>query len=120
MYRSLRFGVIKTLGEVVVSPFSQVRFRQYFLADVLMSMSKPFEDLNYAGCFYSTDAWLHSQQPFCNSTVYINYLFAPVTNYIRIMQSLRRYKETGLYLHNLNAFKYTCTITYHVLSIFKN
>jgi len=41
-YRKMRWEFLKCFLQTVISPFSPVRFKQYFLADILTSMNKPF------------------------------------------------------------------------------
>lgn len=40
-YRSTRIQILYTLGHIVISPFGLVRFRHFFLADVLTSIITP-------------------------------------------------------------------------------
>jgi hypothetical protein len=41
MYLQGRWQVAKTLGHILISPFGLVRFRHFFLADVMTSMTTP-------------------------------------------------------------------------------
>jgi len=40
-YRSTRIQILYTLGHIIASPFGLVRFRHFFLADVLTSIITP-------------------------------------------------------------------------------
>jgi hypothetical protein len=51
-YLRARLKLAKTLGQVIISPFGIVRFRHFFLADVLTSMISPIQDLAIIGCFF--------------------------------------------------------------------
>lgn len=50
---------------VIVSPFSQVRFIEVYVGDVLTSMVKTIVDLEYTVCFYITGDFLLSQPQTC-------------------------------------------------------
>ena len=51
-YLKARIKLAKTMGQIIISPFGVVRFRHFFLADVLTSMISPIQDLAIIGCFY--------------------------------------------------------------------
>jgi hypothetical protein len=40
-YASTRLQILYTLGQIVVAPFGLVRFRHFFLADVITSITTP-------------------------------------------------------------------------------
>ena len=77
-YRSIRFSIWKTLGHAAIAPFGLVRFRHFFLADVLTSLVKPLTDIRYCFCYFiGTLAWLHDDINQCqptsqSSSIYIN------------------------------------------------
>ena len=41
----------------VIAPFGLVRFKDFFLGDVLTSLVKPIVDISFITCFYTTSAW---------------------------------------------------------------
>lgn len=51
-YRRGRLSLLITLWNILISPFGQVKFRHFFLADILTSMTQPLRDLGYIGCFF--------------------------------------------------------------------
>ena len=50
-YRTARFQLLITLKEIFISPFGRVRFRDFFFADVITSMSVPLSDIGNT-CYY--------------------------------------------------------------------
>jgi hypothetical protein len=51
-YLRTRKQIGKTLWHILISPFGLVRFRHFFLADVLTSMITPLQMLGVIYCFY--------------------------------------------------------------------
>jgi hypothetical protein len=51
-YKKGRISLLSTLWNILISPFGQVKFKHFFLADVLTSMAQPLRDLGYMGCFF--------------------------------------------------------------------
>ena len=44
-YRRARFQVVVSIWEILISPFGRVRFRDFFMADVITSMAEPLKDI---------------------------------------------------------------------------
>ncbi len=53
IFRGGRYALGKTLWNILISPFGLVRFRHFFLADILTSLVQPMRDLGYIGCFFT-------------------------------------------------------------------
>lgn len=53
-----RISLMKALRNIVISPFSKVRFIEFFLADQLCSLVRVLLDLEYITCFYFTGSFL--------------------------------------------------------------
>ena len=65
-YKNARYAMLKTLGHGIIAPFGLVRFRHFFLADVLTSLVKPLVDVRYCFCFFIfTKAWLEDDPSIC-------------------------------------------------------
>ena len=59
-YRSIRFEIIRTLFHILIAPFGMVKFRHFFLADILTSLVKPIVDIRYCFCYFvATRSWLN-------------------------------------------------------------
>eukprot|EP00479_Gromia_sphaerica_P010522 TRINITY_DN4866_c0_g1_i1.p1 TRINITY_DN4866_c0_g1~~TRINITY_DN4866_c0_g1_i1.p1 ORF type:complete len:412 (-),score=46.73 TRINITY_DN4866_c0_g1_i1:140-1375(-) len=50
-------SLLKSLKNVIISPFGDVRFLDSFVADVLTSMVKVMQDIAYACCYYFSFIW---------------------------------------------------------------
>ena len=53
-YRTPRFEIVKVLWEILISPFGLVKFRHFFLADVITSARLMLSDSTAMVCFYSS------------------------------------------------------------------
>ena len=51
-YLTARKQLARTLGNVFITPFGKVRFRHFFLADVISSMTAPLQHVFYITCYY--------------------------------------------------------------------
>ena len=51
-----RFGLLKDIAMVLISPFSEVTFMRGFIGDVFCSMPRVFTDMQYTICIYVTGA----------------------------------------------------------------
>ena len=52
-YRTIRKQILYTLANIVVSPFGLVRFRHFFLADVLTSIITPMQETMIIYCYFA-------------------------------------------------------------------
>lgn len=62
-YEKARWSLGKTLFNIVISPFGLVRFRHFFLADVITSMVTPLKDTGMVICFFATKDWEEGKLP---------------------------------------------------------
>jgi hypothetical protein len=53
LFRQARWELAKSLGEIVISPFGLVRFRHFFLADVLTSTIIPIQMSMIIYCYFA-------------------------------------------------------------------
>ena len=122
-----RFGLIKEIAHVLISPFSEVTFMRSFIADILCSMPRVFTDLQYTLCIYATGA-AFSRSPddlgpydlkshayyTCgagNKGYYaLNIVLGFCPYLIRLLQCLRAYRDTRQVKHMWNAFKYCLSL----------
>ena len=57
-YRTARYQVLVTVFEIIIAPFGRVRFRDFFLADVITSMGGTLSDIGYSVYFFTShDFW---------------------------------------------------------------
>eukprot|EP00941_MAST-03F_sp_MAST-3F-sp1_P001792 g1792.t1 len=105
-------SILLTIAQIFVSPFSKVTFFHSYLADVMSSLVKVFQDFIYATCFIAhSGAVLGKTNTSCGDTWIVQRVMFPVVAvlpvFFRLMQSFRRYYETRIIFPELfNAIKY--------------
>eukprot|EP00164_Ancoracysta_twista_P006547 GFYU01009129.1.p1 GENE.GFYU01009129.1~~GFYU01009129.1.p1 ORF type:complete len:690 (+),score=171.70 GFYU01009129.1:155-2224(+) len=109
-HKRSRVYVAKTLGRIVISPFSDVRVPEFFLADILTSMVKPMQDAVYTACYFTTESWIIREAATCTeTTTFSKPILCGIPFWFRFMQCLHRYnKSHDANPHLLNALKYAC------------
>ena len=55
MYKPFRFELLYCLYQNIIAPFGLVRFKEFFLGDILTSMVKPLIDVYCIGCLLRAD-----------------------------------------------------------------
>lgn len=120
-----RVSLARTIGRVLISPFSAPTFAHSFVADVFTSMPKCFFDLFYTVCIYSSgeapwgagewhakrltfDNGLHictaSNLPYRATCL----LLSVLPFWLRLMQCARGYYDSRDRRHLANGLKYCC------------
>jgi hypothetical protein len=106
--------------KIVQTPFVDVTFEHFFIADQLTSSSIVFLDLQYALVFYMSGSYLSSGTPtFSTLSSYQNFSFflALLPYWFRFGQCLRRaVKNKPASLHLWNSFKYFLSILATIFS----
>ncbi|XP_023518352.1 SPX and EXS domain-containing protein 1-like isoform X1 [Cucurbita pepo subsp. pepo] len=121
-YLSSRFFLLRTLWRIVV-PLQAITFADFFVADILTSMSKVFSDLERSVCRMihrqvATIAWFEADSVCGSHSVAIPVVL--VLPYLfRLFQCLRQYKDTGEKATLLNALKYSTAVPVICLSALK-
>ncbi|XP_030544257.1 SPX and EXS domain-containing protein 1 isoform X2 [Rhodamnia argentea] len=121
-YLSTRFYLLRTLWRIVF-PLQAISFSDFFLADILTSMSKVFSDLERSVCRMvhrqvATIAWFEADSVCGSHSVAIPIVL--VLPYLfRLFQCLRQYKDTGERNTLLNALKYSTAVPVIFLSALK-
>jgi hypothetical protein len=105
-YRKARYEVFRVLYNILISPFGKVRFKTFFLAAIMCSMTKFFQDISFSSCFFYSKHWLNSEVPICPSTNTVNNIIVFFPFYFRFMQCLRRFYENKQNINLLNALKF--------------
>ncbi|KAG5540164.1 hypothetical protein RHGRI_020407 [Rhododendron griersonianum] len=127
-YLSTRYFFMRTLWRIVFplqasSSLSAISFADFFLADILTSMSKVLSDLERSVCRMvhrqvATIAWFEADSVCGSHAVAIPVVL--VLPYIfRLFQCLRQYKDSGEKTTLLNALKYSTAIPVIFLSALK-
>ncbi|PQQ17924.1 SPX and EXS domain-containing protein 1-like isoform X2 [Prunus yedoensis var. nudiflora] len=97
-YLSSRFYLLRTLWRIVL-PLQAISFSDFFLADILTSMSKVLSDLERSVCRMvhrqvATIAWFEADSV-CGSHSVAIPLVLVLPYLFRLFQCLRQYKDTG-------------------------
>ena len=64
-YHTFRKELAVTLFNLMIAPFGSVRFKDFFVADILTSLVKPIEDLMFLTCYFqdkdkiAKKNWIH-------------------------------------------------------------
>ena len=133
-------GILRALS----APFSEVTFFSVFIADVMTSMVKVFSDLAYTACYFGSGEWnalaliangteedgilpnadeLSKLDGYCANNRVLEKVVIPIICilplWLRLMQNLRRYKDTHKRFPFLaNALKYAAAQSVVVFSLF--
>lgn len=59
-YKRARKELLVVLWHIVISPFGLVKFKHFFLADILTSFVVPLKDVGNMVCFFASKLWLDS------------------------------------------------------------
>jgi hypothetical protein len=121
-YRRARLSLVITLWQIVISPFGQVKFRHFFLADILTSMTQPLRDLGYISCFFFQGSWLDQSDPSVEQCplledYILSVAFLPF--WFRLAQCFRRYYDCKQRVHLINAGKYFSVILVHFTNVLR-
>lgn len=119
-YWSARQWLIRALTRILFSGLYPVEFRDFFIGDILCSMTYPLSNVALFFCLYSHE-WSRgfhgSYDPgHCGSSHNrLMGFFNALPGIFRWLQCLRRYADTGDWFpHLANMFKYSLTIMYYV------
>lgn len=82
-----RIQLARTLWNILISPFGKVRFRHFFLADVITSMTGPLQHLFNIECYYQTQEFITGRSPDlktdCTAAYYGNMVFGILPYWFR-------------------------------------
>ncbi|XP_068659915.1 uncharacterized protein [Aristolochia californica] len=121
-YLSSRYYFLKTLGRILL-PMQAITFSDFFLADILTSMSKVLSDLERSVCRVvhrqvATIAWFEADSVCGSHSVAIPLVL--VFPYLcRLFQCLRQYKDSKEKTSLWNALKYSTAVPVIFLSALK-
>jgi hypothetical protein len=121
-YLSSRYFLLRTIWRICL-PLQAITFADFFLADIMTSMSKVFSDLERSTCRMvnrqvATIAWFEADAICGGHSVTIPLVL--VFPYLcRFFQCLRQYKDTKEKTCLFNALKYTTAIPVIFLSALK-
>ena len=110
-YLQARIQIAKTLYNILISPFGLVRFRHFFLADVITSMTSSLENTATITCYFATGDFetgtkVSNLKQECSALYDYKILMSFLPYWFRFAQCLHKYNETRLKAHLINAGKY--------------
>lgn len=108
-----------TIGNIIVAPFKKVQFRDFFLADQLVSISIVLYDFEFALCFLLSDAWT-GNTGCAAANKYTRPLISMLPSLWRLLQCFRRYRDGKDRNHMINAGKYASSIFVSLLSALRS
>ncbi|KAG0745260.1 hypothetical protein G6F62_005015 [Rhizopus arrhizus] len=109
MYYSSRRWLGITLGRIVLSYCFSVEFRDFFIADELNSLAYSFWTISYFFCAYGYH-WLDFDNNCPVKLFWFTPILASVPPWWRLLQCLRRHKDSGESVHLVNGVKYITSI----------
>lgn len=83
-YRQARKQLCYTLVQIVLSPFGRVKFRDFFLADVITSMVQSLNDIAFTIYFFYPSNFTHNKSPDQLSYTIIGYILGIIPFWFRL------------------------------------
>lgn len=120
-YQHARYWLISVLGRVFTPGYSRVEFIAFFVADELNSLVYPLSNLWFIGCAYNKH-WPSDTYSACpTGGNWVHALLLVIPGLIRLIQCLKRYKDSRLSIHLINAGKYlSVIIQYSLFSVWRS
>lgn len=113
--------LLKTLFNIVTSPLTPVRFKDFYIADQLVSLAVILYDIEYSFCYLFYDIQFPIEHQTCTkSHTWIKPALAMLPNFWRLLQCLRRYYDDKDKSQLINAGKYFSGIIVTVFAFVKN
>ncbi|BGP02696.1 EXS family protein/ERD1/XPR1/SYG1 family protein [Rhodotorula toruloides ATCC 204091] len=113
LYPAARWWLLRSFCRMITSGLVAVEFRDFFLGDEFNSIYYSVYNLGFLYCTYN-HGWAPNVQQTCSTNkTWTSAVLASLPPFWRLGQSIRRYVDSdGMYLHLLNAGKYSMTILY--------
>eukprot|EP01126_Amoeba_proteus_P061637 TRINITY_DN8298_c0_g1_i4.p1 TRINITY_DN8298_c0_g1~~TRINITY_DN8298_c0_g1_i4.p1 ORF type:complete len:618 (-),score=98.59 TRINITY_DN8298_c0_g1_i4:410-2263(-) len=99
--------LMRVLLNIIRAPFIPVTFKDFYIADQLVSLNIILYDGEYLLCYFFFDAWYPGQAQCKTSHPWIIPVLATLPALWRFLQCLRRYHDSRDYLQIFNAGKYS-------------
>ncbi|CDW91778.1 xenotropic and polytropic retrovirus receptor 1 [Stylonychia lemnae] len=112
-YLKARKNLLFVLINILISPFGIVRFKHFFMADIITSFINPLKDMGNVGCYFVRGLWEDSEETNNQNCPHLeNYkiTIAFIPFWFRLMQCFRRYHDTKVRAHLINGGKYFSSI----------
>jgi hypothetical protein len=126
LFYSVRSGfwLVRTMGRIVTAPLNKVVFRDFFMADQLVSISLVLQDIDFTICYFTTCAFRGGGNSCASNHVWMGAILSTLPQLWRLLQCFRRYRDSKDKTNLYNAGKYTTgmlvAICSSMRSIFKS
>ncbi|KZP18136.1 EXS-domain-containing protein [Athelia psychrophila] len=116
-FRSSRWWLLRSVGELLISGVHRVEFTDFWMGDQFCSLVFTLTHLYFTGCAYRlgfppnvfTACGVQTHQGWS-----VQFVLAILPFAVRLVQSIRRYADSGLPTHLVNGGKYTMGIVYYL------
>ncbi|KAJ9120852.1 hypothetical protein QFC22_002786 [Naganishia vaughanmartiniae] len=117
-YQHARYWLLSVLARVFTPGYSRVEFIAFFVADELNSLSYTFGNLWFTGCAYNK-GWPPDVLSRCSSShSWVYGLLLTIPALIRLIQCIKRWYDSRLQIHLINAGKYTSTVVQYTFYVY--
>lgn len=118
-YRTARKQIGITLYEIIKAPFGRVRFRDFFMADVICSATVTLNDAAFTFHYLThiRERQIVSKPTDFNGWKIYFYIVRLAPSWFRMMQCLNKFYNSGMKVHLLNFCKYTSKFWVCILEI---
>jgi len=112
--RRSRYWLLYMLGRLLVSGTTRVEFADFWLGDQMCSMAYTLGNLYVFGCAYNND-WNGVSALCGTANTWVAAFLSALPYGLRCAQCIRRWADSGLKIHLLNAGKYVSSIAVYVV-----
>jgi hypothetical protein len=109
-HRRSRGWLLRTLGRILLAPFTPVEFRDFWLGDQLCSMTFLLGDFGYSVCYFSADFARNTNTCSAPQLHWIRAVCAAIPYLFRLIQCGRRFYDSREGRDLVNAGKYCSSL----------
>ncbi|VDB96024.1 unnamed protein product [Peniophora sp. CBMAI 1063] len=115
MDRSARYWFVSKTFRLVTSGVHRVEFADFWLGDQFCSLVFFLGNIYYVGCAYHIGFDEHTAATCSRPALWgVPFLIGSLPLLARLVQSIRRYVDSGLYTHLINGGKYGAGVIYYL------
>ncbi|RPD75683.1 EXS-domain-containing protein [Lentinus tigrinus ALCF2SS1-7] len=116
MFKSSRWWLVKNVSKLLTSGMHRVEFADFWMGDQFCSLVFTLSNLYFVGCVYGTGVDTDWRR--CTSGPGprwgIAFLLGSLPLVVRLVQSVKRYVDSGLITHLINGGKYGSGILFYL------
>ncbi|KAG8970520.1 hypothetical protein FRC03_006649 [Tulasnella sp. 419] len=120
VHSSSRSWLIRSIGRLLMPGFGPVGFTDFWMGDQFCSLVYSLSSLFFIGCAYSYDLsdWVeddvHSKCSLSHHWL-AGFFLTSLPSVIRLIQCIKRWLDSGLYIHLINGGKYSSSVLTYAL-----